>query len=156
MAWQYMAKLLPALFLLLAGILIAGDSSSQRCIIGMLANWGMANEDSEASIQASASMVVRIFFGISLVFFLWTGLIYYHHHRTIKVRPLDNSTSAPYEKKSKPAPAVTPQPSESAPAPESSGGRQGAPVRPYTTSCVDDAPVLVCVTPRYSRSDTAG
>jgi len=156
MAWEYLSKLLPALFLLLAGILIAGDPVSQRRIIGLLASWGMANDDSEESVQASAQMLVKIFFGLSLFFFLWTGVVFYHHHRTIKVRPFEDSGAVPYKRPSKPQPKVSPAPSAEG---ESSETGQSAPTKPsvpYTTYRFIPPAGMMWNYPPHPRSEHTG
>lgn len=136
MVLQYVMKIVPALLLLLSGLLIAGDPSAKRRIVGMLANWGMANDDTKESIEASASIVVRVLYVGSLFFFLWLGIFFYHNHRKLTVHPFGEDTTAPYHRpNANQAPSDETQPSSDAssadkPIPAPKGG----PAHPYTTT----------------------
>jgi hypothetical protein len=156
MGWQYLIKLLPAVFFLLSGLVIAADPVAKRRIIGLLANWGMANDDTPESLEASAGAVVKVFYGLALVCFLTFGILFYHHHRKLVVRPGTEGNALPY-KTTRPSMPASGEPQTGAPGAATSGSdtsqpapRGTAPARPYTTTRLPTPCSSLAAVPRFA------
>lgn len=134
MIWEYLMRIGPCILLLFSGVLIAGDRTAKRRIVSMLATFGMANDDTNESIEASAIAMVKVLYVAAFLFFLWFAFFFYQQHRRLKVRPRDNSTGMPYKAPAAPATPRTPSTGTAQPSGANSGTVPGTtPQQPSTT-----------------------
>ncbi|MBI3923837.1 MAG: hypothetical protein HY318_20615 [Armatimonadetes bacterium] len=133
MIWEYLMRIGPCVLLLFSGVLIAGDRTAKRRIVSMLATFGMANDDTNESIEASATAMVKVLYVAAFLFFLWFAFFFYQQHRRLTVRPKDDS-ARPYKEQAAPATPQTPSTGTAQPSGATSGTVPGTtPQQPSTT-----------------------
>jgi len=87
--------LLLFLVLLVVAKLLAGSQESQRTLVGRLARIGLARDDTEADIKITGEWIVKVFWILTLIAFLWLAAAVYRQVRPVKVREQDGAQ--PYQ-----------------------------------------------------------
>lgn len=81
--------------LLVVAKLLASSQESQRALVGRLARIGLARDETEADIKITGEWIVKVFWILTLVAFLWLALAVYRQVRPVKVR--EREGAQPYQ-----------------------------------------------------------
>ncbi|HIE50486.1 MAG TPA: hypothetical protein EYP85_01895 [Armatimonadetes bacterium] len=100
----YLWRFFLALLFAFIGWLLSTQPKQLKRLVGLLASFGLARDETDADVEAAGAVIVKIFYGLSLLALIWLGYFFYHHHRGLKaesypglekVTPYQPATEAP-------------------------------------------------------------